>query len=197
MYKQLLFVSIFILFVSCTIQNKEQTVVKNPIFEVSDSLISGDFSVKIVSLSINDTLSTYNDGSEMGRLFSSPIITDQYLLFYHHNELIKIITPPIPQTKRQTIHNDSINMLKTPLYEICLIKSSQNKLFYYVNGADLCMGENCLEFSGLYSSKGEIIFQYFSNENTEESISDIFDKNKLRFNNWDTCIKIAGKKVYI
>lgn len=98
-------------------QNLNDTVVKQ--------LKNKDFSLKIVSLLLNDTLDVddYKRNS-----YSNPIILNQNLSFFEGKSLLNQHKLPINNVKVKTITKALVNIIDTPIYKMCLVKNS-NKEF--------------------------------------------------------------------
>lgn len=152
---------------------------------VVTGLSNGDFSLKITTHILNDTLDV--DDYKRDK-YSSPIIMNQELSFFKDEKLIKIYQLPIKQINVKTLTNASLDILHTPVYEICATKSAA-KDFYVISGAeyDVCHGIDCLEFIGIYSMQGDIVYEGYFNENKKVSLEDILNDNQADLNKTKNC----------
>ncbi len=182
-----LIILLFLLFISCKL-NSELTYKENKLEEKDTIFYNTSEDVKIIDNDVytlkvktkynKDTLNVVDYQEDK---YSSPIILEQSLLFFKNDTVIKESKIPIETIRKKTIKNRHLNALRTPIYELGLIKSEDN-LYYIIMGADYCNGSNCLEFMGIYSALGVVIYESTSNKNMKK-FEQIIIKHKLDINN--------------
>jgi|694.fasta_scaffold123520_2 hypothetical protein len=154
--------------------------------KLNDTIVSvsgnNDNLLKIESHFSNDTLDVVDYKEDK---FSSPIIVFQKLLFYNKDKLILSYNLPFNKVDRKTITGSVISTIETPVYKVCVFKD-----FYIINGSDYCNGSDCPEFIGIYSEKGEIIYEGFTNQEKTTALKDFVDMNKIDLNKLDKCTYI-------
>lgn len=184
---RLIIVFLFSLSISCKdtsefILKKNKLEEKESIFFNTSNavkIIDNDvFALKVKTKFSKDTLNNFDYKEDK---YSSPIILEQYVLFFKNGNVIKESKIPIDSIRRQTIKNSHFNILITPIYEIGLVKS-EDKLFYIIMGSDYCNGSNCLEFIGIYSSLGNVIYEGVPNYKKKE-IKQLLLEYKIDINN--------------
>lgn len=184
---RLIIVFLFSLSISCKdtsefILKKNKLEEKESIFFNTSNavkIIDNDvFALKVKTKFSKDTLNNFDYKEDK---YSSPIILEQYVLFFKNGNVIKESKIPIESIRRQTIKNSHFNILITPIYEIGLVKS-EDKLFYIIMGSDYCNGSNCLEFIGIYSSLGNVIYEGVPNYKKKE-IKQLLLEYKIDINN--------------
>jgi hypothetical protein len=123
--------------------------------------------------------------------FLSPLIRNQYLVFYKNEEVIKKYELPIEKVIKQTLTQKSVSLVSVPVFDICLLKGNNIEV-YKVYGANYCFGVLCPEFIGLYKMDGEMITEciaakkYFSGED----MSEFLNEYKIDINKTDLCNSI-------
>lgn len=154
---------------------------------VTYKIVNADFSLEISSYILKDTLDVDDYKEDK---FSSPIILSQELSFFENEKLVKMYKLPIKRLEVKTITKKTINIMHTPIYKICITKNSKND-FYVISGAeyDYCNGVDCLEFIGIYSMRGNKIYEGYSNENKQEIFAEILKNNNIELNKSKNCIE--------
>jgi hypothetical protein len=189
-----LIIFLFSIFIGCKnnsklIDKKNKLDEKDSIFFKTSNavkIIDNDvFSLKIKTKFSKDTLNNLDYKEDK---YSSPIILEQYILFFKNDNLIKESKTSIESITRKTIKNTYFNILRTPIYEVGLVKS-KDKLYYIILGSDYCNGSNCLEFIGIYSSLGNVIYEGVPNYKKKE-LKQILLEHKIDINNRIQTIEI-------
>lgn len=190
MISQILKTSIVLLLLSVACKQDKvvsQNISKRQVAQQSkDTTISNlrnkEYSLRIETHISNDTLNVVDYKEDK---YSSPVITFQKLIFYDKNELIKEYKPPLKNVDKKTITNKIIRAVQTPIYKMCI---SNN--FYIIQGSDYCNGSDCPEFIGIYSSKGDVIYEGFPNEKKKTLLKDIVVKNNIDLNKPTHCVNV-------
>jgi len=194
MLSQILKTSIFLILFSIGCKKGESSHreimnLPNEKLQTDDKIISkitnDIFTLKIETFFTKDTLNVVDYKEDK---YSSPIITNQELLFFKDDKLIKHLKLSIRNIKKKTITDRVIGALQTPIYKACLSHSKED--YYVIYGSDYCNGSECPEFIGIYSMAGNVIYEGFSNEKKKISLKDILTKNEIDLNKLTDCIKI-------
>jgi hypothetical protein len=153
--------------------------------KVIRTLKNGEFKLEIETAFSNDTLDIIDYKNDY---CSTPIILTQQLSFFKNDKLLHQHRLPFKEIKKKTISKTTLGVLQTPIYKVCMTKAN-NIDYYVVNGADCCNGSGCAEFTGIYTMKGEVIFEGVSTELNKPSLKEILLKYKIELNNYTQCIK--------
>jgi hypothetical protein len=121
------------------------------------------FSLKVKTKFSKDTLNIIDYKEDK---YSSPIILEQNVLFFKNDSVAKEAKIPIESIRKKTIKNIYLDILRTPIYEISLVKSKRN-IYYLILGSDYCNGSTCLEFVGIYNFSGDVIYEGVPNYKKE------------------------------
>lgn len=156
---------------------------------VSKQLNTKDFSLKIVSYLLRDTLNLEEYKENM---FSNPIVLDQDLLFFKGKKLLKQHKLPIEKIKVKTISDSTVIIMNTPIYKICSVKNS-NEEFYVVKASyyDFCNGSDCPEFIAVYSMKGEVLLEGYAGDEIEVPLHNVIDKYGIDLNESTNYIQVS------
>ncbi|RUT69474.1 hypothetical protein D0817_14930 [Flavobacterium cupreum] len=171
--------------ISKAVSYKKQEIQKSKDQSVS-SLSNKDFSLQIVTRFSTDTLNVIDYKEDR---YSSPIITFQKLLFYNKNLLVKEHKLPLKNINKRTISGKILSATETPIYKMCLFNNSDQH-FYIVHGSDYCSGSHCPEFIGIYSMKGDAIYEGFSNEKKTFLLKKVVIKNRIDLNKLSNCVNV-------
>jgi hypothetical protein len=123
--------------------------------------------------------------------YCSPIILEQNAIFYKNDIVIKEVKIPIDLIRKKTIKNVYLDVLRTPIYELCIVKSKSN-IYYLILGSDYCNGINCMEFIGIYNFSGEVIYEGVPDYN-KELLKEILLKYEININNKSQVVEIELK----
>lgn len=165
-------------------KSKELPVITETV--ITQTLRNNEFKLNIDTHFSNDTLNVIDYREDPN---SSPIILEQKIYFFKNNKLITEFFPAIRSIKKKTITNKEIAALQTPLYKICLVKTTVDS-FYIMHGSDYCNGSDCPEFTGIYSVDGRIIYEGISTIKGKILLKDILLKYKIELNKPSECINI-------
>lgn len=147
---------------------------------------NNSFSLKLVTYLVRDTLAVDDYKNEP---YSSPIIIDQGLSFYGEGKLLKKCSLQLGRIKIKTITDSVITILHTPIYNICTVKGKDQD-YYVIEGAeyDICMGTDCLEFIGIYSMSGNIVYEGHPGE--DKVLQKLLAENQIEINKSTNCVKV-------
>jgi|GEM_PF-3236285 len=120
--------------------------------------------------------------------YSSPIILEQNAIFFKNDSVIKEVTIPIEVIRKKTIKNIYLDILRTPIYELSLVKSKR-KIYYLILGSDYCNGSTCLEFVGIYNFSGDVIYEGVPNYK-KELLKKILLKYEININDKSQVVEI-------
>ena len=185
---------LLMLFFAC---KKDEAIPTNTLLSEHQKQSSKDSAVKTLSnkvYALNITAALSSDTLDIvdykTNKYSSPIILHQKLSFFRHGKLLKNYEIPAKKIKVKTITNNMVNIIRTPIYKICINKGLKED-FYIVQAAeyDYCNGSDCLEFLGIYSMSGSIIYEGYSNEESKTSLKDILIKNEIELKKSTNCIR--------
>lgn len=125
---------------------------------------------------IKDTLDEIDFREDV---YSTPIILHQELHFYHRDKLLGSRQVPILYAMRKTLLRKNLRAAQTPIYRLCVLSSATGAVFFGVNGSDNCNGVACPEFNGIYSVKGNAIFEGITTVKQQRSLADAIAKYKI------------------
>ncbi len=196
--KVILLILFFVSCKNCIINEKSNNISKlkqkisSNLFENENIKVlkHKEYSLNIKTQFSKDTLDILDYKEDK---YSSPIILNQYFTFFNNDKLIKKHKVPLNYVLKKTIKGIDLNALQTPIYEVCLTKTESNKYFYIVFGSDYCNGSDCIEFTGIYSLDGDIIYEGLSNSK-KKLFKDTLLKHKININNRLQCIQIDDFK---
>ena len=155
--------------------------------DTSIILKNGIYQLKLQTMVLNDILS--ENWVEYG--FLSPLILEQFLIFYKNGEIIKEYSIPIEKMLKKTNHYSEIALATIPIFNICLLKG-KNIDVYEIYGANYCCGVRCPEFLGYYSMEGEILSENIAAKKylAGKELSNFLAKYKIDINKPEKCNSI-------
>lgn len=153
--------------------------------QISKYIVYQNYKLKIETLFSTDSIATIDYRTDV---CATPIIMHQKLSFFKDEQLIKSHVAQILTSKKETISGSIIDALKTPIYEIC-VNLTGGEACYVVNGADCCNGQDCKEFTGIYSLDGRVEYESTSTKNKESTLKLFLLKYKINLNKNVKCMR--------
>lgn len=179
--------------ISCTttptVEEATLPGLENSRFDTSISITFQNSKLTLKSIVNRDTLS----GQWADAIYGTPIVQMQQLLFYENQVEVKNHLPSIGRKIKTGKSSKPIEVASFPIFDICVIPGATGSAYYYVYGADFCNGINCSEFTGIYTLKGEIIFEGKSSDpGFAERLLQVQKNNNLHLSNGENCNSIFG-----
>ncbi|HMS29860.1 MAG TPA: hypothetical protein PKD32_08415 [Saprospiraceae bacterium] len=142
--------------VSCSNKVQDQKPISRVEYK-QDSIIrinNGSYFGELYSSLSYDTLSEefrYTD------IYSTPIVTDQKIIFYDSlKNIIQQYNPNFDLIEVETVSNKKLKMKSIYIWEICVVNSNKGDL-YSIYGSSFCNGVLCPEYKAYINAKGELL----------------------------------------
>lgn len=143
---KLIVLSIF--FSSCSTQ--DHIISKQ--FELKTMLNKNNHCIELYTVLLNDTV------KDIENIYSTPVIINQMIIFYHNQDSINCYTPKIQKERVKTLYGHTkLNVFKFPIIDISILETDSS-FIYMVYGVDYCCGVNCTEYIALFNIDGICIY---------------------------------------
>src|SRR5574344_858969 len=145
----------------CSAQVKDNKVLFNDTIKIT---IDTNCEMRLISLVYKGNIDEKWDS--YGYVY--PYVCEQKLDFFVDGTKIETQNMKLIPKQIHTIYNDSkIEMKCIPIFEIGTLNGKRD-IFYYVYGANYCMGIHCPEFFGIYFKSGAVLCEFISTSLTKE-----------------------------
>lgn len=159
-------------------------------FTYTKTISRGEITIELETQCLNDTLASTEDSDyedAVSPLLTRPVIVGQILKFKRNGTLIKDYIIPIKKVVRTNYIGNKIECLEQNIWCLYFIEG-ENDTVIGISGSGLCEVSECPEFIGLYSEKGDVIYEFSTTTKNEKSLDEVLKKYKINKSTWKKSI---------